>query len=182
MDEARKIDIANGSFIDSWPEAIRWFIMPFAAVLGAAIVQALYGIFISNSAEQGSVQHGLFEFARTAIMMGAFVYIGAFVAPKHQTIVAVILLVVAAILLTVLTTLVLVYSSGNYTGSDTGYFIAAVIAGLAGSGIATFAVHQEVSDQSYKASLSNEKKTNASRPTSKSSADDELEDWDTINR
>lgn len=86
---------------------LRWFAIPFAAIVGAYIAYLFislwirgnsYGFEIYNGVEIGSITQIILAIAAQAIFGAAFVYCGAYVAPKYNRVCAIVL---ASILCTI---------------------------------------------------------------------------------
>lgn len=110
-----EIDLAEGSFIMSWPDWLRWLLfLPAAAILSVLISGIIFLINTSfNDVREGSFLYNLIDTVRTGIIGALFVYIGSYVAPKHQFNIAIILAATGSAIGGVLLWVLLVYPVDN---------------------------------------------------------------------
>lgn len=140
-------NLASGSFMEKWPVGIRWVLFLPAAILTAFLAQAVFYLLQTSfeGIQEGSLFHGLINLARTAIMFGVFVYVGAFVAPRHQFVVSIILLVLATIFASlILWSVLLLRGSTGYQGVDQLYYLLHILIGLTASGIVVYNIKEEL--------------------------------------
>lgn len=133
-------DLAEGTFLKKWPEWVRWaFFIPAAAIF-SFIGVALYRLITAISNVDGYSGSILFEIVSSAILGALFVYIGSLVAPRHQFIVSVVLLIIVTIFA------VISFLFGLLPGADTGPVLTAIydVAMLIGSVIVVVWVKNEV--------------------------------------
>lgn len=85
------MDYAQGSFIEKWPQWIRWILCLPAALVGSFLGSVLYGLlqsFLTYGYSETFVQ-----LIQSGLLGGLTVYFGAAMAPKYQFGVAMFLLV-----------------------------------------------------------------------------------------
>ena len=98
-DKYRDVDLASRNFVSKWPVWLRWVLFIPAGILMAFVASFAYGIFIFL----GSLFYNpapttwWSEILRSAIFSAAFVYVGAFVAPKNQFMISIVMLVILAL-------------------------------------------------------------------------------------
>lgn len=95
-------DIASEHFVGRWPAWLRWILFLPTAIAGSLIASILYnilivfgGFFYGTDISDGYV----FKLTSSAILGGVFVYAGAFIAPRHQFAVSILLLVLLTLIL-----------------------------------------------------------------------------------
>lgn len=141
MDLGNQKDVAASTWFGKWPAWLRWATFPILAITGSLLGSMAFMLIVSLSTNttSGTLDGGWYRLLQSAIFGGLFVYIGAFVAPRYQVVVAVIMLVIAAILITSLSTIVLVSKT-----ESTWYQILHALAFLAGSGSAVYAIYDQM--------------------------------------
>jgi hypothetical protein len=86
-------DIAGDSFLARWPDWLRWVLFIPAALLCSLLISGIFFLINTsfNDVREGSFLYYQMDIMRTGLLGALFVFIGAYVAPKHQFTVAVIL-------------------------------------------------------------------------------------------
>jgi hypothetical protein len=92
-----KNDYAKGSFLEKWPSWLRWILFIPAAIFVPILVSIIQTLSTTlyTGIEPDSF---LMTLGKDFITGGGFVFIGAFVAPKGQFLVSLLLLVVLSII------------------------------------------------------------------------------------
>lgn len=142
-------DLSNKYFYARWPHWLRWTLFLPTAVLGCVIVPVLFNIAIAIfiHPENNSLNHGWYYLISSAILGVAFVGIAAYVAPRKQFEVGLIMLIILSIAIGMLWA----------RGDDIGYFhqtkdmlyyslhdLASVVAGV----VTLFAIKAEIQNNS----------------------------------
>lgn len=91
------IDLAHDTFLEKWPCWVRWLLIIPAAI----VVPAIFALFmiLMQTRFLGINHNALYWVLLRGVVYGyGFVFVGSYVAPKYQNIVAIILLVIVALL------------------------------------------------------------------------------------
>jgi hypothetical protein len=128
MDRSPK-DTAEGTFLEHWPMWLRWvFVLP-SSLISSVVASTLYlllnslsGFFFGFYAGDGF----FFQLMSSFILGGVFVYAGAWMAPRKQFIVSILLL----ILFSFITAILFLFSFPPYSSTGPVAFGIHGVAGL----------------------------------------------------
>lgn len=137
LQEAVKSDLARGTFLEKWPNWLRWLLFLPAALLVPFLVSTLY--IISTTWFLGIGPNAFFINLVRGVFTGAgFVFVGAAVAPRYQKIVSLILLVLMGMMTGL--SLLSIFMGQTTLNEALEFFVTLVAAGYA-----TYAIFQEKS-------------------------------------
>lgn len=140
--KAENHDIAEDSWISKWPDSLRWILflpLAVAAAFSASAIIILLASFGGHNLSPGSLDGGWYRMVQSFCFGGAFVFTGAFIAPKKQFITAVGMLVLSAIILTFIMTTAWLYNS-----EDFGFSLLHAVITLVGASASTYYVYEEL--------------------------------------
>lgn len=92
-----KNDLAEGSFLVKWPSWIRWLLFLPAALIVPIVFYLIQSFFTNWYLDIGPNAFYL-VILRGVIYGAGFVYVGSLVAPNHQKVVAIILLILLSMI------------------------------------------------------------------------------------
>lgn len=142
-------DLSEGKFYAKWPDWLRWTLLLPSSVAGALVVSTLFNVLTSlfTDSNNSTLDHGWYNLISSGLLGAAFVGIAAYVAPRKQFEVCVIMLVVISIAMGMLW--VREYDLGYFIQTkDMLYYTMHFLASIIGGGIATFAVKEEIENHS----------------------------------
>lgn len=99
MQESNQItirDMAEGTFLVSWPKWVRWTLFLPSAILAPILFFLIQNIFGGYAGLDSN--SFLLILSRSIIYGGGFVFAGSVVAPAHQKIIALLLLIIVAMI------------------------------------------------------------------------------------
>jgi hypothetical protein len=140
----RNIDIAKDNWVGSWPRVLRWATFLPLAILGSMLLSVLFLLIVSlsTSIEPGTLDGGWYRVVQSILIGGLFVYIGAYIAPRHQFAVGIVMLVLITFILTFL------YTFSMYAGTGSSwYLLLHLLASLVGGGGALYGIYGEVNSK-----------------------------------
>ncbi len=100
-------DIAKGSFVAKIPNWLRWSIFIPAAIIASLVIPVLIYLFQSSD----SLNNGWVRILQSVAFGAAFVLVGAYIAPKKQLVVAIILMVTIAMITALLVAYTVILSN-----------------------------------------------------------------------
>lgn len=97
-------DIAEETFVAHWPKWLRWVVFIPSAFIISILASMLYLLFVSLSGFMfGFSASGFWwQLTSSAILGSVFIYVGSLVAPSHQFMVSIFLMVLLTIVSTIL--------------------------------------------------------------------------------
>lgn len=135
-------DLAGGTFVEHWPNWLRWVLFIPSAVIGSVIAVIIIGIinWISMryvGANETGWWYQLFQLAQSFMLGLFFVLFGSTVIPRGQFVASIILMIISTICL------VLVFLASQSTSSQP-FWLQALnyILTIAGGGYAVFLAHE----------------------------------------
>lgn len=141
----REYDLSNDYFYSKWPDWLRWALFFPAAILGCVLVSVLFNIAVALFVhpDAHSFDHGWYNLLSSALFGAAFVGIAAYIAPKKQFEVAVIMLVLFSIAMGMLW--VREYDFGYFQQTkDMLYYTMHFLAGVIAACFMLFAIREEI--------------------------------------
>lgn len=148
MEEYREYDLSEGKFYSRWPDWTRWLLFIPAGIIGCLVVSTLFNIVVSltTDASSSTLDHGWYNLISSVLLGAAFVGISAYVAPKKQHEISIIMLVIISIFFGMLW--VREYDLGYFSETkDFLYYTMHFIAGILGAGAVTFGIKEELHKQ-----------------------------------
>jgi hypothetical protein len=106
LEEKTLNDLAQGTFVSHWPNWLRWVLVLPTSLIGCVVLSTMYLLIVSLSGfMMGYSSDGFWwQLMSSMIIGGSFVYLGAFMSPRYQFVVAIFLLVILSIIATILFT------------------------------------------------------------------------------
>ena len=178
-------DVASDNFIGKLPAWLRWMLFLPAAVVSSVVGSTLFIVVVSFFAkiEPGSLNGGWYRLVQSAILGIVFVYVGAFIAPRAQLSVAVILLVLLTILMTLSFSVVIL--SGGYNNTNAWYVGVHALSSMLGGGGAMYSLYDSgaefISTPIVTTSTNEGGATRGLVASQGKKENDELESWDELN-
>lgn len=141
-------DIARNNFIHNWPPLVRWLLFIPAALVIPIIVSFAFD-FGTNFAVNRFLDPGAFNYdfamwvrqcTKAVMVFGAFVFVGAFFAPKHQLVVGLAFLIITIVIVSMILTVGLMSQTGLVD------LFAFFISALVGSGFALYTINNMLAE------------------------------------